>query len=97
MSTGSMRSAASPPGGSVVSVIYSLSERVSVEGLGESEGVPDVLDIKEANVFGVAGDEASARLDVLAHQNGEQLVGCGRVIEGDLAQDPHRGVHRGFP
>src|SRR5215472_5410820 len=86
MSTGSMRSPASSPGGSVVSVIYSsfASECLS-------------SDIKEANVLGVAGDNASARVDVLAHQDGEQLVGGRRVVQRDLAQHPHGRVHRGLP
>src|SRR6202000_2383496 len=90
----STRSPASPPGGSVVSVIYSSSGRFH---WGNVYGCQMSLNIQEANVFRVARDEASARLNVLAHQDREQLVGRGGVIEGDLAQDPHRGVHRGFP
>ena len=39
----------------------------------------------------------AALLDVLAHQGREQLVGLGRVVEGDLEQDAVRRVHRGVP
>src|ERR1700757_747603 len=89
MSTGSMRSPASSPGGSVVSVIYSSFAK----GLRRS----DPSDVQEANVLGIAGDKASACIDVLAHQDGEQLVGGRRVVQGDLTQHPHGGVHRGLP
>src|SRR4051812_31579649 len=87
MSTGSMRSPASSPGGNVVSVIWCQSYLVAV----------DSLNIKEADVFGITGDEAAAGLDVLAHQDREQFVGGRGVIEGDLAQHPHRRVHRRLP
>src|ERR1700738_2195202 len=90
MSTGSIRSTESSPGGSVVSVIYS-SLKLSIGERSESS------DIQETNVLGVAGDEASACLDVLAHQDREQLVGGSGVVEGDLTQHPDRGVHGGFP
>src|SRR5271156_6895370 len=90
MSTGSIRSTESSPGGSVVSVIYSSFAS-------QVDGVSDSSDIQETNVLGVAGDKASACFDILAHQDGEQLVGGSGVVEGDLAQHPHRGVHRGFP
>ena len=41
--------------------------------------------VEEADVLGVAGDEAAAGLDVLAHEDAEQLVGGRGVLEGDLA------------
>src|SRR5690349_16767226 len=85
MSTGSMRSPASSPGGRVVSVMYS-SGRYDYE-----------LNIKEANVFGVSRDEAPARLDVLAHQDREQLVGGSGVVERHLTQHPDGRIHRGLP
>src|SRR5262245_55575490 len=87
MSTGSMRSASPPPGGNVVSVMWFQPYWWLNFG----------LNIKEANVFGITSDEAAARLDVLAHQDREQLIGGGGVIEGDLAEHPHRRVHGGFP
>src|SRR5579875_739333 len=85
MSTGSTRSSESSPGGSVVSVIYS--------SLAISRG----SDVKEANILRVAGDKAPPGVDVLAHQDGEQLVSRGGVIEGDPPQHPDRGIHCGFP
>src|ERR1700759_152226 len=87
MSTGSTRSPASSPGGNVVSVMCFQPYRLCTSS----------LNIKETNVFGVARDETAARLDVLAHQNREQLVGCRCVVAGDLAEHPHRRVHRGLP
>ena len=36
-------------------------------------------------------------LDVLAHQDREDLVGLGRVLDRDLEQDPAGRVHRGVP
>src|SRR5690625_947473 len=94
MSTGSMRSAASS-GGRVVSVIGSpfVGQEIRLCAAAALE----VSDIQETHVFGVAGDEAAACLDVLAHQDREQFVGRGGIVEGDLAQHPHRGVHGGLP
>ena len=54
-------------------------------------------DVKEPDVLGVADDERPARLDVLTHEHAEQLVGGRRVVEGDQAQDPVGGIHRGLP
>ena len=59
--------------------------------------IPTGSNIQEANVFRVAGDETAAGLDVFAHQNREQLVSGGRVVEGDLAQHPDVGIHRRLP
>src|SRR3954470_5337586 len=91
MSTGSTRSVAPSSGGSVVSVMCSSLDYEQL-GIYLFE-----LNVKETNVFGVSRDEAAARLDVLAHQDGEQLVGGSRVVQGDLAQHPNRRVHRGLP
>src|SRR5688572_27759773 len=55
------------------------------------------LDVKESNVFGVALDEVAAVLDVLAHQDREDLVGDGGVLEPDLEQGASLGVHGGLP
>src|SRR4051812_30728101 len=44
------------------------------------------LDVEEANVLGVALDEVAPRLDVFAHQNAEQLVRGGCIVERHLAQ-----------
>src|SRR5919106_6260879 len=51
-------------------------------------------DVEEADVLGVALDERAARLDVLAHQDREEIVGLGGVVEGDLAEDAVLLVHR---
>src|SRR6478735_9635111 len=89
MSTGSTRSVVAPssPGGNVVSVMVSepYSSWVSA------------LNVKETNVFGVAGDEATARLDVLAHQHGEQFVGRRSVVQRDPTQHPRTRIHGGLP
>src|SRR5215210_7946182 len=54
-------------------------------------------DVEEADVLGVAGDEAAAGLDVLTHQHAEDVVGRGGVLEGDLPEDARLRVHRGLP
>src|SRR5688572_28954974 len=54
-------------------------------------------DIQEPDVLGVAGDEAAAGFDVLAHEDAEQLVGGRGVLDGDLQQDAGLGVHGGLP
>src|SRR5665811_859250 len=55
------------------------------------------LDIEEPHVAGVALDEAAPALDVLAHEDREDLV-CGRgVVQGDLKKDAVVRVHRGLP
>src|SRR5881275_675568 len=51
-------------------------------------------DVEEADVLGVALDELAARLDVLAHQDREQVVGLRGVVERDLAEDAVLLVHR---
>src|SRR5580658_11007042 len=92
MSTGSMRSC--PPGGSVTSVTFAIP----THGWNHPRALTACgSDVQEPDVLRVAGDERAARLDVLAHQHAEQLVGLGRVVERDLEQDPLRWAHRGFP
>src|SRR5699024_8084969 len=56
-----------------------------------------VLHVQEPHVLGVAGDEAAARLHILAHEDAEQLIRRGRVVEGDLPEHTHLRVHRGLP
>src|SRR5260370_8708497 len=93
MSTGSVRSYP-PSGGSVTSVTFSQSFNSTVES---AAGHAALSDVQEPDVLRVAGNERAARLDVLAHQHAEQLVGLGRVVERDLEQDPLPRVHRGLP
>src|ERR671911_1624895 len=82
MSTGSTRS---PPAGGRTSVT-----RVPFPG-------PAGSDVEEADVLGVADDEAPPRLDVLTHEDAEQLVRRCSVVQGHLEQDPGGRVHRGLP
>src|SRR5258708_39655473 len=90
MSTGSVRSCPPPPPvASVTSVTFSSSSDCVL--------TPGRSDVEEPDVLGVTGDERATCLHVLAHQHGEQLVGLGRVVERDLAQDPLGGVHGGLP
>src|SRR5580693_6297393 len=93
MSTGSVRSYPPSCGASVTSVTFAIPYS-KMKPAGPCAGRSD---IQEPDVPGVAGDERAARLDVLAHQHAEQLVGLGRVVEGHLEQDPPGRVHRGLP
>src|SRR5918998_2193140 len=54
-------------------------------------------DVDEADVLGVGLDEVLAHLDVLAHQDGEHLVGQGRLLDVDLQQRAGGRVHRRDP
>src|SRR3954463_2154759 len=65
--------------------------------LASGGGQGGLSDVEEADVLRVAGDEAAAGVDVLAHQDAEQLVGGRGVLEGYLQQDPGLRVHRGLP
>src|SRR5215211_7833564 len=87
---------ASSPSGPVVSVTvnpYQIECRIplwitaveTLESCGQPCGGPHrALDVKEPDVLGVALDERAPRLDILAHQNAEQLVGRCGVVEADL-------------
>src|SRR5579875_4226150 len=46
---------------------------------GTAGGPCGSLDVEEPDVLGVALDERAPRIDVLAHQDAEQLVGLGGV------------------
>src|SRR6185503_9800077 len=85
MSTGSVRSPPLPAGkaGSRVSVTTSSFRAAS--------------DVEEANILGVAGDERAARLHVFAHQDREQLVGGGGIIQCDLQEHPVGRILLGLP
>src|SRR5579872_4754696 len=52
-------------------------------------------DVEEAGVLGVGRDEVLALLDVVAHQDGADLVGEGRLLDADLQQRPPGGVDGG--
>src|SRR5512133_3569044 len=80
-----------------VTVQVSTGQYTAVDGKSRSELVVHTSDVEEADVLGVAGDEAAAGLDVLTHEDAEQLVGSRGVVEGDLEQDPGLRVHRGLP
>src|ERR1043165_6397573 len=54
-------------------------------------------DVEEAHVAGVALDEPAPRLDVLAHEDREDLVRRRRVRQGDLEERAGVGIHRRLP
>lgn len=56
-----------------------------------------LLKIKVDGVFGVFLDERLARLDLLAHEDGEYLVGLDSVLETNAAQGARFGVHCRLP
>src|SRR4051812_45246442 len=51
--------------------------------------------IEEPHVFGVGLDELLPELDVLAHEDGADLVGQGGLLDGDLEQGALVRVHGG--
>src|SRR3990170_6112468 len=55
------------------------------------------LDVEVHDVLRVLLDVLPTRAHRLAHQDGEERVRRGRVLDRDLLQDPPRGVHRRFP
>src|SRR3990172_8210489 len=55
------------------------------------------LDVEVHDVLRVLLDVLAAGADGLAHQDGEECVRRGGVLDRDLLQDPPRGVHRRFP
>src|SRR3954468_23270471 len=91
MSTGSVRSPPLPAGkaGSRVSVTSSVPF-APPQTSRQSH-------IKKTDVLGVAGDERAARLHVFAHEDREQLVRGGGVVQRDLQEHPVGRVHRGLP
>src|SRR3954451_22641722 len=52
------------------------------------------LDVEELHVTRVLLDEGAPRLDVLTHEDGEDLVRLGGVVERDLQQRAGALVHR---
>src|SRR6476620_2947999 len=58
------------------------------------DGIRKRSDVEELHVAGVLLDERPARLDVLTHEHGEDLVGLGGVVERDLQQRAGALVHR---
>src|ERR1035441_4692235 len=54
-------------------------------------------DVEEAHVLGIGLDELPAQFDVFAHQYRADLVGDGRLLDGDLEQGPLPWVHSGVP
>src|SRR5690606_2671321 len=106
-STGSMRSRSI--GVSVTDVSFVLSE-VELRRAGESvwrghevwlrvriDRPPVDSDVEEADVLGVPLDERATLIDVLAHEDREDLVGHRGVGQCDLAQQTALRIHRGLP
>src|SRR4051794_11433933 len=52
------------------------------------------LDVEELHVTRVLLDERAPGLDVLTHEDGEDLVGLGGIVERDLQQGAGALVHR---
>ena len=57
----------------------------------------DSLDVQILHAQRVVLDEAAARLDLVAHQRREDLVGLVGVLDTDLQQRARLRVHRRFP
>ncbi len=54
-------------------------------------------DVKVLDLAGLGLDEVLARLDLLAHEHREDLVGLGGVLDVDPQQRPRLRVHRRLP
>ena len=54
-------------------------------------------DIEIHNILRVFLDKFLARLDLFAHQDGENLVGLHGVFERDAAERARGGIHGGLP
>src|SRR5690348_9029589 len=93
MSTGSIRSAPPPPavGGTVGSRVSVTTTFFFYRGARRDRGAR-TSDVQEAHVLGVARDERPARVDVLPHEDREQLVRGGGVVQRDLQEHPVRRV-----
>src|SRR6476620_3443025 len=63
-------------------------------GAGRTAYVLGGLDVEELHVAGVLLDERAPRLDVLTHEDGEDLVSLGGVVERHLQQRAAVLVHR---
>src|SRR3954452_24687631 len=99
MSTGSIRSPL-PAGGPAGRVGSRVSVTKTFFFYGERDGgrrASRRSHVEEPDVLGVAGDERPARVDVLAHEDREQLVRGGGVVQGDPQQHPVARVHRRLP
>ena len=55
------------------------------------------LYVQEAHVFRLAGDKAATRGHVVAHEDGEQLVGALGILDINAAQNAGLGVECGLP
>src|SRR5205823_8527291 len=54
-------------------------------------------DIEERDVLRVLLDEEATRLDLIAHQHREELVGGARVLDVYPDEQPLHGIHRRLP
>mgnify|MGYP007063528349 CR=1 FL=1 len=55
------------------------------------------LDVEVLNVEGIFDDKVSSRLDLVAHEYLEGLLGLNGIIHANLKQGPIAGIHGGFP
>ncbi len=51
----------------------------------------------DIGVCGVLLDELAARLYIVAHEHGEDFVGLGGILDGDLLQETGLRIHRCLP
>src|SRR5439155_14840359 len=66
--------------------------------LGAAFAEPEVSNVEVSDVERVLFDERAPKLDVLAHEHGEELVGAARrVLVADLEERARVGVHRRGP
>src|SRR6185503_3224621 len=58
---------------------------------------PNISHVEVAHVERILFDELPARLDLVAHQHAEELVGAHRIVDSDAEQSPRVRAHRGLP
>lgn len=76
-------------------IVLNKGEGPRPYGLGPCIG--SSLNVEETNVLRFAGDERAAGCHVIAHEDGEQLVGALCVVDVHAAQGAHVRVERGLP
>jgi hypothetical protein len=78
----------------VASALFSLATRHSPQkGTAHRPG----SDIEVLDLEGMLFDELAARLDIVTHEGGKQVISGGGVLKPDLEQGAARGIHGGLP
>src|SRR6478609_573085 len=91
------RTGSEPAGTSGVSSLIVYIFRFRYISVRAYSGLDCPLDVQEPNVLGVLLNEVSARFNVLAHQNREDLVRRQGIVHRHLQQGPVVRVHGGVP